>query len=90
MGGGGQGRLGFSKKIGGVWQQWQYCDYNINGTSANNSVCYIGITYGDYTQQQLYFIRYEPSYGTSYKSYRSPVTVQPTSLGSIKAIYGSK
>lgn len=77
--------LAYSRKVSGVWQQWQYCDNNINP--------YMGVqisapafTYSSYSNQYLYF---EKNVGDPhhYRSLRSPVSVEPASLGQIKANY---
>ena len=81
------GKLAFSQKSGGVWQQWQYCDENVNGPNPNVSVTSVGITSGNYFNQELYYTRVISSIGTKYHSLRSPVTVQPASIGQIKANY---
>jgi hypothetical protein len=76
--------LAFSQKINGVWQQWQYCDYNINPTSSTH-IDYPAFTYSDYADQYLYFYKnIPPGY---YHSLRSPVSVEPASLGQIKSLY---
>jgi hypothetical protein len=77
-------KLAFSQKIDGVWQPWQYCDYNINPPS-NPSIAYPAFTYSAYANQYLYFYKdVSPYY---YRSLRSPVAVEPESLGQIKANY---
>jgi len=77
-------KLAFSQKIGGVWQQWQYCDYNINPPSYP-SVYYPAFTYSDYANQYMYFGKNVSPY--YYRSLRSPVSVEPASIGQIKATY---
>jgi hypothetical protein len=77
-------KLAFSQKIGGVWQQWQYCDYNINPPSYPQ-IAYPAFTYSDYANQYLYFGKNIAPY--YYRSLRSPVSVEPASLGQIKANY---
>ena len=79
-------RLAFSKKIAGVWQQWQYCDYNINPPGSTDPVSCPAFTYSDYSSQYLYFERDVPGIH-HFRSLRSPVSVQPTSLGAIKAYF---
>jgi hypothetical protein len=76
-------RLAFSKKVGGVWQQWQYCDSNINAPGVQ--IFCPAFTYSDYANQYLYFITNIAPY--TYRSLRSPVAVEPASLGQIKAVY---
>jgi hypothetical protein len=75
--------LAYSKKVNNIWQQWQYCDSNINkeGKTISNEA----LTYASYDSQELYFAR--TGEGTLH-ALRSPITVQPTSLGNIKALYG--
>jgi hypothetical protein len=70
--------------VGGVWQQWQYCDYNINPPS-NPSIAYPAFTYSAYANQYLYFYKNVAPY--YYRSLRSPVSVEPASIGQIKATY---
>jgi hypothetical protein len=77
-------KLAFSQKIGGVWQQWQYCDYNINPPS-NPSIAYPAFTYSAYATQYIYFYKNVSPY--YYRSLRSQVAVEPASLGQIKANY---
>jgi hypothetical protein len=77
-------KLAFSQKIGGVWQQWQYCDYNINPPSYP-SIYYPAFTYSAYANQYMYFGKNVSPY--YYRSLRSPVSVEPASLGQIKATY---
>jgi hypothetical protein len=78
-------KLAFSQKIDGVWQQWQYCDSNINIPGC--SISGVALTYAPYSTQELYFARnYSP--GTlTWHALRSPVAVEPASLGQIKATY---
>jgi hypothetical protein len=79
--------LVFSKKIGGIWQQWQLCDYNINPPSPPNVKIWNPVlTYGTYSEQELYFSRNWNEIYT-YHALRSPVSVEPASLGQIKANY---
>jgi len=78
--------LAFSRKIGGVWQQWQYCDYNINPPGSTEYVSSPTFTYNTYENQKLYFMRSLTT--TSYfYAFRSPTSVQPASIGQIKASY---
>jgi hypothetical protein len=77
--------LAFSRKIGGVWQQWQFCDSNINPTTSVQ-ISGPAFTYSAYASQYLYFKKnVGPPY--TYRSLRSPVAVEPASLGQIKANY---
>jgi hypothetical protein len=77
--------LAFSHKSDGVWQQWEYCDININPTTSVQIFC-PAFTYSNYTNQYLYFVKnVGPPY--TYRSLRSPVAVEPASLGQIKANY---
>ncbi len=78
-------RLAFSRKIGGIWQQWQYCDWNINqvGSSVGNEA----LTYAPYETQELYFARTNSPGTLTWHALRSPVAVEPVSLGQIKANY---
>jgi hypothetical protein len=77
-------RLAFSHKTGGVWQQWQYCDYNINPPS-DPTIASPAFTYSVYATQYMYFARDIAPY--VYRSLRSPVSVEPASIGQIKANY---
>jgi Tol biopolymer transport system component len=79
-------RLAFSQKIGGVWQQWQYCDYNINLPS-NSTISSPALTYAPYATQELYFARNNSPGTLTWHALRSPVSVEPASLGQIKAVY---
>ena len=74
--------LAFSQKVGGVWQQWQYCDskINISGKTSSDEA----LTYSPYETQELYFGR--TGEGTLH-ALRSPVAVEPASIGQIKAVY---
>jgi hypothetical protein len=74
--------LAYSKKDNNIWQQWQYCDSNINKDGKNSS--WPALTYAPYATQELYFNR--TSEGTLH-ALRSPISVTPTSLGNIKALY---
>lgn len=78
-------KLAFSLRIGGIWQQWQYCDSNINqpGASVGNEA----LTYAPYATQELYFARTNSPGTLTWHALRSPVSVEPASLGQIKAIY---
>ncbi len=77
-------KLAFSQKIDGVWQQWQYCDYNINPPSYPSINC-PAFTYSAYANQYMYFAKnIAPQV---FRSLRSPVSVEPASLGQIKANY---
>jgi hypothetical protein len=78
-------RLAYSRKVGGIWQQWQYCDSNINLLGC--TISGVALTYAPYATQELYFARnYSP--GTlTWHALRSPVAVEPASLGQIKAVY---
>jgi hypothetical protein len=74
--------IAYSRKIGGVWQQWEYCDLNINISGKTSSD--EALTYAPYETQELYFGR--TGEGTLH-ALRSPVSVEPASLGQIKATY---
>jgi len=77
--------IAFSRKVGGVWQQWQYCDSNINIPG-----CTLGseaLTYAPYETQELYFARNFSPGTLTWHALRSPVAVEPASLGQIKANY---
>jgi hypothetical protein len=76
--------LAFSRKVGGIWQPWQYCDYNIN-PYVGIQIYHPAFTYADYSSQYMYFARNTAPY--VYRSLRSPVSVEPASLGQIKANY---
>jgi hypothetical protein len=78
-------KLAFSQKIGGMWQQWQYCDYNIN-PSSYPSISSPAFTYSSYSSQYMYFEK-NVSGVHHFRSLRSPVAVEPASLGQIKANY---
>ena len=78
-------KLAYSKKIGGIWQQWQYCDYNINPPGM--TCVSPGLTYGSYETQELYYNRPYGVNALTYHFHRSPVSVEPASLGQIKANY---
>ena len=82
----GPNKLAYSRKVGGIWQQWQYCDDNINppGTTRVDDTTF---TYGTYDTQKLYFDRYMGTSFGRYYALRSPVMVQPASIGQIKALY---
>ena len=79
-------RLAYSHKVGGVWQQWQYCDYNINPLESTAPVSCPAFSYSDYANQYLYFESDVPGVH-HFRSLRSPVSVEPASLGQIKAVY---
>jgi len=74
--------LAHSTKVNGVWQQWQYCDSNIN--QWGKVIIGDALTFAPYSTQELYFIRVGEG---SLHALRSPVRVEPTSVGNIKAIY---
>jgi hypothetical protein len=77
--------LAFSQKISGVWQQWQYCDSNIN--TPNCQINSPALTYAPYGSQELYFNRNNSPSILTWHALRSPVSVEPASLGQIKATY---
>ncbi len=78
-------KLAFSRKIGSIWQQWQYCDSNINipGCTVSGEA----LTYAPYGTQELYFARNFSPGTLTWHALRSPVSVEPASLGQIKANY---